>query len=158
LILFSDVGCWNFHYIYIRLPSFISENVSTLARISGEIQRQHWKHKFFFIYLSSQPKNESVQKSFFYIGFCRAFSADHSDKKAFQISLKNHGVIVKRFIMKTAIVRVFLYNIQSRFIQCSQFQICESAFPYIISYVTAFSILTITSPFLNEIRKVFLPK
>jgi hypothetical protein len=46
--------------------------------------------------MNSQPqKTESTQKTFHPVRICRASFADHSGKKAFWISLRNDGVIVK---------------------------------------------------------------
>ncbi len=46
--------------------------------------------------MSSQPKKlHSIQKIFFRIRLCRAFSGDHFDKKKFQISFRDDDVIDK---------------------------------------------------------------
>jgi hypothetical protein len=41
-----------------------------------------------------------------------------------------------------------LYQISS---ECNQVEICESSFPYILNYVTVFTVLTMISSFLDDI-------
>jgi hypothetical protein len=78
LTLFFDVRGWNFYYIYVRLRTFISENLSSLARTSGKMEQQHWKHTFpkrimhIFTWVANQ-KNESAQKTFFVSDFVELF-------------------------------------------------------------------------------------
>jgi len=88
---------------------------------------QHQKHEFpklvdAYVYLGSQPKNETVfRKVSFVSDFVELFLVIILVKKTFRIPSENDGVIVKRFIIKAENVRVFfnrniVYSVQSKVI------------------------------------------